>query len=133
MLRPPRPSGRPSRLRRALGTVGVALNALLAVAVAALFLTLLGPAHTGHSDPPESHDVLTKPLVNHRDGGTKPPVRASQGEPGRRRRLPTRRTVASESRTFAAPAHLLTCPGGGVKRWWSSVGHARRAGGPWAR
>lgn len=98
MLRPPRPSGRPSKLRRALRTAGVTLNALLAVGVAALFLTLLGPAHTSHSDPPDSHHVPTTagqpPRWWH-----KPRLRASRGEPGLRRRLPTRRTVASESRT----------------------------------
>ena len=106
---PSRPDA-PSKLRRALGTAGVTLNALLAVGVAALFLTLLGPANTGHSDPPDSHHVPTKPLVNHRDVGTKPRFRASRGETGLRRRLPTRPTVASESRTFAAPAHLLSAP-----------------------
>ncbi len=59
----PGPPDAPSKLRRALGAAGVVFSALLAVGVAAFFLTLLGPPHTSRLEPTHSYRIRTKPLV----------------------------------------------------------------------
>jgi hypothetical protein len=65
---PPGPPDARSKLRRALGTGGLALCVLVALGVAALFLTLMGATKTGGA--PEKH-APTQHLAN-QAGGPKP-------------------------------------------------------------
>jgi hypothetical protein len=51
----PGPPDARSKLRRALGIGGLALCVLVALGVAALFLTLIGATKTGGADSPEKH------------------------------------------------------------------------------
>jgi hypothetical protein len=78
----PGPPDAPSKPRRALGTAGVTLSVLLAVGVVALFLTLLGPAHTGHSDPPDIYRVRTNPWSATAMGAPSHGSTPAGGEPG---------------------------------------------------
>jgi hypothetical protein len=63
---PPGPPDARSKLRRALGTGGLALCVLVALGVAALFLTLMGATKTGGAPEKHAPEHLVDPYLPRR-------------------------------------------------------------------